>query len=737
MALSCNVIRDINGKVKSVLSPSGVESGLYKAALESTGNEDSALALWGAAYTPGFAAYYGNWQSPASGREYSLDSNGEPLLEDVMAYTARESCPTGRLTREEVRGALGFRVSTGMQGMEELAGRIESSLVEGGKISLTRANLKASGLYTGVEIERLMSDGDARIGAEKALQKLRRHMALDYGDKPEVDAYFFPQQSGGISIPTARYDSYGKQVHLSHGDVMDSLSKAHAKFGPSMVYQAVLSTGNEDLISAYENDPDAKEAIEGAYASLTRVPVHRIEGGVESPVDPVERNLRNFAVRGRAASPRMQELLSRAAEGRGTREDMEDIERLAADMGIDVAGLSALHAVDPAAAREVAISLDMAVASLERGDESLIGQLASTVGRYLGTEAVSEALQVDAKGRAVVRLDAAVGPREAFSRHGLLEVYPGLYIRTRMDVSTDEAYSSLAEASSNMPSVMPQEAYPGRYFKKGHLDTAALSKAGSTSEIAESFRRYVLGLTDHYNSEQMILARAALGFPLKPVYTRSETRQEGYDRFRASVGKPVPAGVEADIYRQRLKSKVEGGRLWDNFFKFVSFNSDGSMTINNATPEDYARMDTVLEGALRDKVEAYALASGDPSFSGLFLEEASHPWDVTVDFEYQYYRRNPRLLDEMKKEYDVLGNGDIHVRGQYDDLIRIEDRVLVKVGESAEGSIYSSPSGTAVEIRKAIREHQAPHIQENGGAVRSGAIRDSYEVDTSRVNIEC
>ena len=742
MPLSCSIIRGESG-VERVLTPDGEESRLYKEALRATGVEQDALRLWAVAYSPEFLSWYGNWTADAKdGISMNL---AEPGLDAVNNFLDSRHTVNG-FTYSEVGEIRNFMDAAGVTGIESFAARITEYLTRPGflgrRISFTKDDLVNSGLYTPEEASRIMSDPVIREEVAKRLDSV-----LDYVNKwkrtypldDRFDSYWFTTKNE-FSIEKEGYDRFGKRNRMPYGEIDMELRRAHSVYGPGRAYQAVLSTGNRALINAYETSRIAKDAMDELYMSYDSVPAHEIRDGVESPANHTMSLMRHFARLDSRVEGRLRSLIREATVGDVTLARAKDIERLAVYFGIDMAGFANLYRENRDEARNLLYSLDVALSGLRSGREDFVSQFAELKERLIPSRYPSETLPAYLQGKDLVRLPGErMNPIDMHREHGLLEVAPGYYIRNNMDMDTETVYNEIAEIAKEIPSVMPVEAYPAKFFRNGVLDREAISETRDTAALVDAFRKYVLSLTDAYNDEGMILSRASMGFPLKPQYRAETSKRRAYDVWRAGVDRIARPGLNRDLHTQWLQAKVEGGPMWDNLFKYMDFDIDGELALNTRDEDVLKKMRLAMKGTRMEEDFKTAITKSDTpgQWSNLVDVEDSGVSPIPVDFDYQYYVAHPRELEETKKSFVEQPGGDIYMEGSYDDIIRIGTRVMVKTGEGYEGSLYSSPAGTAAEIRTAIREQYRSFPSEYAPARTNKPIRDVFGVDTSRIDIEC
>ena len=199
-------------------------------------------------------------------------------------------------------------------------------------------------------------------------------------------------------------------------------------------------------------------------------------------------------------------------------------------------------------------------------------------------------------------------------------------------------------------------------------------------------------MADSFNSEGMVVSRLALGLPARPRFPTPLSVEHAAARLKASVGKRFNIQDSESLFEQRTRAKQENGTLWNNFFKFVRFNSDGSMTLTTDDPSTLRRMENELEGNLKDKIEAYALITNDPSWDNLFPREDLRPEEIADDARYIIYANHPRMLEEYKGDYEVV-DGHPYIKNTYDNFIRNRSGCLYKGKRGSRREYLRQPEG--------------------------------------------
>lgn len=738
MGLACNIIRNGSGRIERVLAPNGMDSRLYDEALEATGSEEKALETWATAYTPGFEAYYGNWENARVKEMYPLDGNGEPRMYDVLGYLRKNNAVIGNLDKEDVKEINNMMAASRRSNLGELLDDMEAFLTIDGRVSLNYNNMVESSLYTELEARRLMEDGAARMEAEAQLQKIldfyRREEADDLSKEIEV---FQQEQSIGWTVSEPEYDRLGKSRTYTDGDVDLELRRVAGGMDANSIPLRIRRGRMPALTELYGSDPEFKNYVDTVYPRARRIQEVVVTAEGVEPITPEYANLLNFSHPNLALEGKMREAIRKAMIENASREEVEDIERMASEFGIDIVGLASLYELDKERARDFLASLDAALPVEGRGmDIQAMETLAGDMAYFLPSENAAEFLPAELEGKDVVRMRTGISPIEAFNRYGLLEVGENLYVRSTMDVSSDEVYDVLAETAVLDPGRFPLSAFPARFVKKGALNRDMLAAEGTTEEVRESLRRYVLSMADSFNSEGMVVSRLALGLPARPQFPTPLSVEHAAARLKASAGKRFNIQDAGSLFEQRIRAKQENGTLWNNFFKFVRFNSDGSITLATDDPSTLRRMENELEGDLKDKIETYALITNDPSWDNLFPREDLRPEEIADDARYIIYANHPRMLEEYKGDYEVV-DGHPYIKNTYDNFIRIGQNVYIKVNETAEGSIYDNPKGSVLEISKKIFSGNPPSIPSDARGAEEPGITDTYDVDTSRLGLEC
>lgn len=214
MGVKCQIEKKEN-EIKRVEALNGEPSVLYESALKLLGNSERALQVWAKAYTSDFLSYYGHWNNPAPGEMFNTDSNGEPLLDDVLSYMKRQTYFADPLTAQDVKDVRDFLLSTdGVYTAPSLFNIILHYFYVDGSLILNEQNLRRSGLYNETEISRILSDPSVLNEVSTSMRKL-----LDYSNNEhdrEKDNYFMSidYQYGPIVYKEGVFNQFGKKYHI-------------------------------------------------------------------------------------------------------------------------------------------------------------------------------------------------------------------------------------------------------------------------------------------------------------------------------------------------------------------------------------------------------------------------------------------------------------------------------------------------------------------------------------------
>ena len=707
MGRACYISRDAGGRIESVKAPNGKESKLFLDALKLTGDRDRAASLYGMAYSPGFKEVVGDWEAMPT--EYPLDSNGEIGLDYVLDYMRYKDYLPGDLTREEVRDLGGAMSSMGVKDVDGLMDVVNGNMLVSGDIRITREGLESSGLYTVGEIDRIMSSPALQSSIASVLRRLSAYVskrspmsARDYhylSADPVVD---------DLLVYGDGYDALGKRRRMNSLEVDHEIAKVVAGISDRKAFDAAfMGIGYGSLVDRYSNDKGFADRMYERYSGMTRTPV------VDSFGNPVTDAVSEATIPYLRVTPAIGTLRTEAREIIDMDDealvDTDDIaSRLsrmaeeAADMGVDLTSLvyEGVPTVEGEALRDLMVSLDVFLSSVENREGQMDRSFLDELDTISGTgNQVMDAVKGDYGDNAVMARTGTLTPGAAYDR-GLLKVGRNLYMRVNPEDTAEEMYDAMSEASRSGARILPEGVLPDNV---GSMDIA---------DIRDRIRRYVMGFVSSANTERMVLAKLAFGLsPALPRETVNMDRE--FRRYVASLrrGNDLMSDV-MELRRIQIREKAKGSDLYRNVLRFLRFGPDYTITLTNDDPVTLRNIELSLpEGKVRDTLYDYAMIANDSSMSGLFYLDGNGMNNASVGFRRSLYANHPGLLNEPTGSVERMDDDVVLIKGSFDNFVARDNYLMEKVGESSDGSYYTS-MGLLRYSDAAVFEDNVPPITE-------------------------
>lgn len=717
MGLNCKIFKDRNGSITGVAAPNGENSTLFEEAVKITGNREKAVEVWATAYTPGFIRYYGNWTDKRYKSAYALDKNGEPLIDDVIAYFRKNTYMIGEMTRSDLLEAREFLKNTGNRSFSDVASRVRSSMLVNGVITVNEGTLRRSGLYTADEISDIMGTPGA---AESLTDKFDALLSTEAeeSDSEDSSAYMSRQTNESGVIPRDIFTGRKTAFYKNETEDADEIGMAIRERAAGVENRAEfdnainsLSARFPNFVSRYADDQDMKTAIYREYSGANRIErVVVTPGGARRIPQFTMPKLVMFSRSNNRMLERTRKKISRLLsmdnfKSSDARSELRRLERDALYFGIDLVGLRSSYESGYAsdeAVQNLITTLDLYISDLSRGGSEYTGELADAMRRALGSDSadVIRRLPPGLENRDVVYLEQDMAAKEAFEKHRLLKVGDHLYMVASNTESLDDLYSSVPEILKLRPGKTPSEAFPSEVFENGKINFARLRNI-SSDRIRESLQNYVRNVSDSENTEKMILTRIAFG--LDPV-VRTETFDTMEDAINRYMNRKTATPEEKrklveDLYNIYLREKESNSEMYRRAMKYFKFTPDGNILIDTNNTDVLTDIGIALKGEARNLFEKYTDATMDPISYVIYGRRGDDGRFKGDDFMYEFYKAHPGELQEVKRaNVRQEEDGSYFVEGMYDKFAKINGDVMMKVTEGNTGSVYRLLEGTPSEV---------------------------------------
>lgn len=751
MGLKCQIEKKDN-IIERVEAPNGEPSVLYESALKVLGDSERALQVWAKAYTPDFLSYYGHWNNPAPGEMFNTDSNGEPLLDDVLSYMKRQTYFADPLTAQDVKDVRDFLLSTnGVYTASSLSNIILHYFYVDGSLILNEQNLRRSGLYNETEISRILSDPSVLNEVSTSMRKL-----LDYSNNEhdrEKDNYFMSidYQYGPIVYKEGVFNQFGKKVPYNPSELYWAMCKTVGGIKNFSEFSSAFESLRNlypELVEKFVSDKKFAESMFDEFSSMKKMPVINIEG--DDVVEGKKRSLSKLQDLSYYNPGKIEFLRARISAylnrvNADTESDLRsmiwDIEEACMWFGIDIIGASeAYDGTEESLAKIDNLMLDLDIYVARHNDVNYAPTLASSIDDVLGdsTDYYFRSLPENMDNLNIVYSESDIDPVETFEKHSLLKVEDNLYQRINKDDLNDMYQISTALAKHNQ-TYFPAKIYPESCFKNGVLDKEKVWNVDDNT-LMDSIKKYVRSFMDSQNTEDMIMTRLAFGHPAVPSVPYVDVDREFSRYMNKKQDSENPLSL-FDLYQSYLDNKLHKTKLYDNAYKYLDFKPGPSLGLISDDPDILKSIELSLSGKDRLMLFDYSMTSTDPFLSELFYLEKYDSSYAGNDFEHYFYTRHPYLLKEKSGPNIVEQDGVITAEGIYDNFIRVGNKIWSKVSESSSGSIYQNLTGTESEVKydstqkaKTVETDYAPY-QNRSGLTQDMTISKSELDDLNK--LEC
>mgnify|MGYP000013948790 FL=1 len=734
MGIACQVYKNKEGDIDKIVAPNGEQSILYGKALALTGDSQKASGVWATAYTPGFLSYYGTWNNPSIESQYNLDANGEPMLEDVIAFMKKNTYKLEPFSSKDVVDVNNFMLSTGVSDARSLANKIRDNFIIDGNIIINDRNLRKSGLYNEVEINRILSDLSIKNSVVSSMRLL-----LDYSNNDNIgqeDDYYMSSigYDGPIIFKSNSFNQFGKQDIYNPYEIDNDIKQKVGGIKDISTFSSLFNTLDKpELVDRFNNDGSFKNRVFEEYSNMDRIPVVNISNGTVSIENESLSKLTTYSFPNASKVKSMRKSISDVlrlsdkewGDSNKVIKMLKDIESNAINFGIDVIGLSDIYNVKPQSEFDnVLMDLDIYIAGMHKYDYSGVRSLSNSINNLFGKESERHkvlTLPSHLQGRNVVYMEGNASPIDMYNNHSLLKVGENLYQRINKTGNKEELYSEIIETIKVIPEFISSEAYPSSFFKEGKLDYDKVKKVTDNNILLDSLKRFVLSNTDSNNSEEMVLNRLIFGQPLK-TNTPSVDWQRSFNRYMSRESDVINSVIPINLYRKYLNNKLNNTDAYNDVLKYIDFKSNYTIGLNLVDDYTLKKIDLLSDGDIRKELFFYSMTSSDPTLKNLFYLRDINNIYMGEDVKHAIYKDNPSLLEEYSGTVMEIDENSIEANGVYDDFIRIGNNIYSKVSEGTNGSVYQNLYGTEADVKTESTQRQKKSIVENRGTAESPNI---------------
>jgi hypothetical protein len=734
MGLKCKV-RRVSGEIESVKAPNGQDSILADDALGYTGDRQTALKLWATAFTPEFEDYFGHWREHP--QLFRLDANGEPLFQDVLHFLQIRQAGRRKLSlrdRYEIRNMM---QSLGMESFDAFFERLHALFYTEGRFAADPARLVESGIYDAEEATAIAADREMQRQIRAMLDAMQGAQLRDgFRDRSpgltdEQPNPEFRQLIGAVC--RSEKNRLGKRIAENPSVVHATLAETLGGLtGRNAFADALYSLPYPEIIERYDRDSAFADALFEHYAAYTAVPEVQIS---PEGIEPKRRDaplLFALALPDSDSEQRLAQLsgktdLLAALDGQAwteagrVRKLLQAIALDAAQTGLDLTELPDLHEVK---SREEMQDFLLASDAFLHGGSA--ADYTQAYRRFFGISdaplTVKRRLDKRLQQLSTVWTDEDLSSAVLFDEYGLIALGDGLYHRVDMSLSNGALYDSLRTLVQENPEMLPAEAYPSAFLKKGVPDPGKLRSPDNREQLLESLRLYIRKQMQAYTgihgreTEKLVLFKTIFGHPLNMESSVHIAAQE--DRFYFAED-PVPDTAWTfpfRFYRYMLTEKAKRSELYASVLSHFSLSNDGVVKLTHDDPQTGRDIAALMpEGDMRRQLVQYVATSRHPSLQGLFADEIRSGRKIREEsFERALYVNNPELLPEFRGQYhpkirpdgepataESVPEEQIEVKNTFDGFIRIGDRVYYLEDENADSGFYRHAGSRAHGWRSA------------------------------------
>lgn len=700
IGLNCRIIRNGDGTINTVEAPNGEPSILYKEALRVTGSQEKASDIWATAYTKGYADYIGmKVQDVASNA--NVDKNGEPLFQGVADYLSVKESVSGNYTRGEMSDVNDFIISTGFSSMDNLYDRL-SMLYDDGSIVFTKERLTSSGIWSEAEADRILGNPVFSLQAKESIRRF-----LDYySSAEESQGYYMADAVSEVPVYTDEYTSFGTRKRLNPAIISNSMKESLSGITDREEFdRAVSALPYQEIVERYNEDADYAESVYNRYSKLSKIPV--IDNSMNA-VNQIAFGFRTFFRPAKKsdfekADKTMDDLLMMDS-GQWERDTervvaaLRYLELYAADMGLDIVGLSDMYysksrsQIIPFISDLMVLSRRMQTMEFSESDIDAILLSRDNLFGLPDQDYKIEALNEDLRGLDLGYMGYHdMSPRYAFDELGLLSIggYPGIYQRVDNSVTKEDIYDFLYEVETDSDlraKIIPDSAMKS-VMGEGGISLSRLRDPKNKDAVIRDIASYVRERMLPGDTEQMAAYRVAFRHPVVEG-SRISDMNRSLDRYLESGRKENTYLLESEIYRGLLRLKANDREKYDEVFGGIRFYPGEGISLMHSDASTLRMMDLQMEDELRDNFREYALNSENPSLFDMFYLKRHDMGEADEGFYRRYYTDNPEALQRSKGSANKVSDKITGIVGEFSNFVRIGDSVYEKVGEYNEGSFY-------------------------------------------------
>lgn len=636
----------------------------------------------------------------------TIDSNGEPLVEDVIKYIQSKNFEGQELSEAEISEVKNMMIGTEFGNSSELFTALQRGFMPNGVYNPSETSLVNSGLYTRAEARRLLDNEEAQITAYEFIQKLKNTEALDntleidssyitlgtetnsIGLRNKVNPYLNRQRAidilGGIkdeNLFNNQVEAYGLDFARDKFNEYSSMTK---------VNEVILDENNLRQKDSFDT---LRETMEEILTSPSNVALlENVEYLINVPLDIWNVEFSNV------------------------RTLLEEVEGNAIDIGLDLEGIAEMaYDKTPAEVKEMLRAIrNFTVVQNEVTFDFLVEQYTE----YFELESMPSIKTVgvpqEVSNKTLVTLDTTQDSYTLFTEQGLLPLGNNLYQRVNNNATLEEVTDIVYRNLLVNPSLLPVRAFKGGINSTGNLEQSYITNEANEIYVKQDIENYTnerskeiehTGEVDTDMLKKMVLFSDFFNTKLNNTPNVPSYSQE------ASLIEEFPKNADylttefiADFNKQSLKEKAKNSRKYNEYYSNFTVTPKGIELIN----KDPITIETMRPHLTEDLVNHFRLKKDGFDFNPedrLTTELSNIPIVMR-----NYYKNFPKALPKFEGRYQ-MDNGTL-ITNVTPDFLRTNEGVFEYLETVGSKSLYGRLESIEGNFKEYDNALEPPELRE-------------------------
>ena len=672
--MSCKIKYNKSGVAK-VFTPAGESSKLYQELLKFTGNQEEAIDFILLAYTDGFLNTIPN------------SDKIEPSITELLRYVDVKNSIDSKPKADDIIDILSVMETSGIENVEDLELQMNKVFKPNGYFTLDFKRIVDSNLYTPYEASIIVNNTEAAKSLQKVLEKVSgmvlRGEQLEVVSKP-ID--------NGIKN-TSELNSFGLYKKLTDRELENIVSKEVGGIKNREEFDiAVQNLELTSLVEQYNSDQNFADNIYNKYSTLVKINKAEIsEGNIQAKKEnSIESTLKSTILVNKDNTELREEIQDfleleeqvKEENIKEVKEIIKDIEKLSADLGIDVVGLSEkpLEKVNNLLPELLKITTLAYTNSLSTEDIIYFSNKHLEVFNVNNTnDTTFENLPEKYSNLNLVQLYTELDADTLFSKFGAVKIGENVYHRVDNNLSTDTIYEFLFKDLLNSGTLLPK-----------NITTLDINNPSNKPEILESIKNYTLsrntGLEILDNDIAEKISGIQLIFEHEPLITVGTNKDSQLLKEVNTNPDYLKSDFVSDFYGYVLQEKVKNTKLYREILSNFEFNNK-DISIKDITP-------TFLE-AYKNNLSNIKLSKELQDYTKLKKGDPINQLAVENNVELENTTRSKIIANKnLLENY----NGTIQLEEGFiltdssDNFLRVGEAVLERVGDNVFREITPVPA---------------------------------------------